>query len=224
MTDIGNVDILRSRIAVPGPNGHTVTAPDWSDVLNRLDELERRTLPPQQAILSGRYYGALSTLSGWAPLTSEVLFANRLYGSVFYCPQDAAFNQVGVEVTVAAVGATILFGVYTVEPDGTPDTLVSTFAPVDVTAIGYRSQPITLTLPRGLYWICGASTAGIRANQTVAGPGMTATLGHSGTTGTGPRAGLWRSADLAPGFTTLPASFGAVTTSALTPAFWLRAS
>lgn len=221
MTDI---EIIQDRIAVPGPNGSNIAAGDYTDILNRLAELERRTLPPQQAILSGRYYGALSTLSGWAPLTSEAMFANRIYGSAFYCPQDAAFNQVGLEVTLAAANAAMRFGVYTVEPDGTPDTLVATFDPVDVTAIGYRSRPITLTLPRGLYWICGASTQSISANQTVAGPGMTATLGHSGTSGTTPRAGLWRSTDLAPGFTTLPATFGAVTTSALTPAFWLRAS
>lgn len=218
-----DTDIIRSRIAVPGPNGSNIAASDYTDILNRLAELERR-VEPLGAIAQGRYYGPRSTLSGGAEAMRRLVYANKLVAAPVVVPQDAAFDVVGVQVaTAAAAGGTMRMGIYDSGPDGLPSTLVVDLGTVDTTATGFRSRPITRTLGRGLYWIAGASNQNMDLNA-YSGVDLTAIAGHMLTDGTFPTAVVQRSTDLATGFAALPATFGAMITSIGVPLYWLRAA
>ncbi len=216
-------DIITDRTLVPGPSGTVVGGEATTSNTNRIAALEAVALPPVAAIISGRYYGPLTTLSGWVgPLISMIAVPNYLYASPFLCPQTVAFDQVGVEVTTAAEGGTIRLGIYNVGADGLPSSLRQEFGIVDCAATGWRSLPVTITLPRGLYWLAGARNATLGTKAIESRAGMTATLGYIGTDGTTARAGCSRT--LASGFTSLPATFGTVTTNSQIPAFQIRAS
>ncbi len=210
-------------IGVPGIAGTGVTQGQLSDILNRLNALEAITLPPSQAILSGRYYGPLTLLSGWPALTSRVLTADVLYASPLYIPQDAAFDTVGVEVNSAATGATIRFGLYAIGTNGLPTNLIAELGVVDASVSGFRSITFTRTIPRGLYWLAGAPNAGISVMGTVSQVGVTSVLGHASPSGLDGRAALFRTTALATGFTALPTTFGATTTIPVILAYWVRA-
>lgn len=216
-------DITTDRTLVPGPSGTVVGGEAIIDHEARIAALEAVALPPASAIISGLYYGPLTTLSGWnGPLVEKLAVADYLYAVPFLCPQNAAFNQVGVEVTTPVAGGTLRMGIYNVGADGMPSTLRQEFGTVDCTAAGWRSIPITITLPRGLYWIGGARNATIGAHAIDMVAGTTAVLGYVGTAGTTPRSAFFRT--LSPGFTSLPAIFGAVTTVARVDAFQMRAA
>lgn len=221
MTDI---EIFRDRIMIPGPAGEVVAGDAIIDLQIRLAVLEAIASPPSQAILSGRYYGPLSTLSGYpAPVSSEIA-ANRLYAVPFYVPQDAAFDVVGFTVTTAVAGATVRMGLYGLGSPGLAGSLIADFGTVDASAAGFRSVTIATTLPRGLCWLVGAANvAGVWIDAVPSTTGTSAIFGHSVVSGSSPRAAFFRSTDLAPGFTSLPATFGAGTTRVDIPVFWMRA-
>jgi len=211
-------------LGVPGLAGTGLTQGQLSDILNRIAELEAIALPPSQAILSGRWYGPLTALSGWPALTSRALTANVLRAGPLYIPQDAAFDTVGVEVSVAAAGATIRFGLYAAGTNGLPTNLIAEFGVVDASATGFRSIPITRTIPRGFYRLAGAPNTELSVMGTVNQAGVTAVLGHSGTNGENGRSAITRTTALASGFTDLPTTFGSVTTTFVIPAYWIRAA
>ncbi len=218
-------DIVQSRIAVPGPNGGTVTAGDFSGVLARLDALEALVNPPSEALLAGRYFGPLSRLSGYETPTALTLNANRLYATVLYVAQPATFNQAGIEVTTAIAGATIRLGVYQANTNGTPNALVADLGTIDASTTGFRPTPaISLTLARGLYWLSGAPSAAVAVKALNSLTGTTAVIGHDGTSGTQPRSAFFRSTLLTSGFTSLPDPFGGVTTTYWIPVFWVRSN
>ncbi len=217
-------DIVQSRIGVPGPNGGTVTAGDFSGVLNRLAALEAIALPPQTAIVSGLYYGPLSIITGWGSLVATQMVANRLYGVPVAIAQNAAFNQIGVEVTTAATGATIQVGLYTIGADGLPTQLVQALGTIDASATGWRPVTIAITIARGNYWIGFASNATININAPLTVAGMPALLGQASTSGTSPRSALYQTALLTAGFGSLPTTFGPITTWPYVYAVWIRAT
>lgn len=190
----------------------------------RIDVLEATVLPPSSAIASSLYYGPLSTLDGWAgPLIEQLAVADYLYAVPFDCPATVAFNQVGVEVSTAVAGGTMRMGLYASGADGMPAALAYEWGTVDCSVTNWRSIPITTTIARGNYWLAGArnATIGIKAIPVTAG--MTAKMGYFGTDGTSPRSSVFRT--LTPGFTTLPATFGAATTTSVKiAAFQLRAA
>ena len=77
---------------------------------------------------------------------------NRLL--VSRCPVPFTFNEVAVEVVAATATATALLGVYAVDADGWPAALVaSAVTPIDCSTVGFKSVPISATLPAGSYWI-----------------------------------------------------------------------
>lgn len=214
-------DIIRDRVLTRGPAGPVVGGEAITDILTRLAALEGLAIPVTRGIVSGYYYGPLTTLSGYTDSGIYVV-ANALVASPFVNPATATFNQIGVEVVSAAgTGGTIRLGIYGIGADGLPANLITELGTVDTTATGYRPSPaISLTLPRGLYWIAGA------ANQLVSikhvnGTGMTAVLGQAGTTGHQPTSAVSRT--LTSGFSSLPATFGAPSASIWVPAFQLRA-
>lgn len=202
-----------------------ITAGEKLDITSRLAALETIAVPPRQAVMGNRYYGPLSSVSG--PLTHDVLNpdANRMYAGAFSVPQDAAFNQVSVIVTTSAgSGATARFGLYDWQANGLPGNLVIDLGTVDVSATGLRANAITVTIPRGRYWFAGAFNLQTVYEAVTVQLGSEAVLGHFDTTGNTPRSALWRTTLLASGFTTLPSTFGSVTTSFYIPKFWLRAA
>lgn len=222
MTDI---EIAQSRIMVPGPSGTVVGGGAITDLQTRVNALEAIASPPSQAILSNRYYGPLSTLSGYPAPVSTAITANRLYAVPFYVPQDAAFNVVALTVTTAVAGATVRMGIYGLNASGLAESLIAEFGTIDATVAGFRSLPVTITLARGLYWLAGAvNVAGVSIDLVTAVAGTTALLGHSTTSGSNPRASFHRSNDLASGFTSLPATFGVLITDPVIPVFWMRAT
>jgi len=225
MSDPFGGDVYKSTAIRRGLDGNSADAARMAGIEGRLAALEAVSLPPQAAIVSGLYYGPLTTLDGWVgPLIEQSGNADFLYAVPFLCPQTVTFNQVGVEVTTAVVGGTIRMGLYGVGADGMPASLVQDWGTVDASAIGWRSIPITAAVPRGLYWLAGVRNATIGFKAIAARAGMTATLGYVGTGGTTPRSALYQTAALTAGFTSLPATFGPVTTSFNVPAFQVRAA
>ncbi len=218
-------DIVQSRIAVPGPNGGTVTAGDFSGVLTRLAALEALVAPPSEVLVGGRYFGPLSRLSGYNTPTAFTLTANRLYATPLYVAQPTTFNQTRVVVTTAIAGSTLRLGVYSIASNGVPNTLVADLGTIDTSVVGERVSPtISLTLPRGLYWLSGAANADIGVKVVDSPAGMTAVYGHDETSGNSPRAAFSQVTLLTSGFTSLPDTFGNVFTSYIIPVFWVRSN
>lgn len=209
-------DIVQSRIGVPGPNGSTVTAGDFSAVLNRLAAVEALS-GVSGGIASGYYYGPKTTIGG--TLANYYLSADTLYAVPFDCPVAATFDQIRINVTAAAgAGGTIRMGVYSAGPDGLPATLITELGTIDVTATGQRpAPPISLTRPRGLCWIAGAP------NQLV----QVVTINDNFRALVGIQAdgaaiaSVLRS--LTTGFMSLPQTFGAASGNTAATAFELRA-
>lgn len=211
-------------LGAAGLAGTGVSAGQLSDILNRLTALEAIAVPPSQIILAGRRYGPLTTISGNPPATPVEMVANRLYAVPFHCPQDASFDEVGFTVSTAVAGAAVRAGIYASGPAGIPDALVADLGAVDASAVGFRPRTISQTLPRGRYWLAGASNVvGLFIETVVATTGTTAILGHPSTSGNFPRSSLFRAAELAAGFTTLPTTFGGMTTHSNIQVFWLKA-
>lgn len=210
-------DIVQSRIAVPGPNGGTVTAGDFSDVLTRLATLEALT-GVSSGIASGYYYGPRTTIGG--DVANYYIAANTLFAVPFDCPAAASFNQIRVNVTAAAgAGGTIRFGIYSAGADGLPANLIVGLGTIDVTAIGQRpSAAISLTRPRGLCWIVGAPNQLVQVVSIF--DKFRALVGFNGTGG--PISCVTRA--LTPGFSSLPATFGTPAAFSSVPAFELRAA
>ncbi len=222
MTDI---EIIRDRIMVPGPAGTVVAGDSIVDLQNRVAALEANVNPVRSSIVSGYYYGPLEMLSGYAAPFPVGASANTMDAGLFRWPANANFQRVEVEVVTAVAGGTIRLGVYNIGPDGFPTTKVLDLGTIDASVVGSRPGSISGTLARGQYWIAGAANvAGIWIRFIDSLTGVSSTLGHVDTSGTKPRGGCYRATPLASGFTTLPATFGSIATTAYIPAFWIKAS
>jgi hypothetical protein len=224
---IDDADIIRSTVyRVMVISGATIDAGDWADHTNRIEALEDLSKGAPGTIVANGKYGPMSTLSGAeeAGKYNRYMTVNRLYAAPFFCPVDATFDQLGLQVAVAgAAGATVRMGIYAASDiDRLPSTLLLDAGTVDASVTGFRFAPISQVLGRGTYWLAGASnddTVQVLANQS---PGLTAFAGHLYTDGTGPLTILNRVTDLDAGFTALPATFGSMAANIGAPYFWLR--
>lgn len=224
MPTFDEIQEARVLIGQAGIAATGITAGEKLDITSRLAALEAIAVPPRQAVMGNRYYGPLSSVTG--PLTHDVLnfAANTLAAGVFTCPQNAAFDQVSVIVTTSAgAGATVRFGLYDWQANGLPGNLVMDLGTVDASATGLRANTINVTIPRGRYWFAGAFNQQTVYESATVALGSEATLGHFDTTGNTPRAAVFRPTVLATGFTSLPSTFGSVSTTFHIPKFWLRA-
>ncbi len=223
MTD---TEITKVIIARTGPAGTGITAAEKASFDSRLTEIERVLNSQIESLVSTRWYGPLSTLSGYPAVTGVAMIANEFFASPVYIPHAGSFNVVGIEITTAAAaGGTMRLGIYNVSSTtGLPTSLIQDFGTIDTTVAGRRTVPISLTLQRGSYWLAGAPNLDVSSARTLAQAGVTATMGHIDTTGNTPRSGLKRSTNLAAGFTALPAEFGAGASITSIFAFWLQAT
>ncbi|MDQ3540787.1 MAG: hypothetical protein M3440_08880 [Chloroflexota bacterium] len=221
MTDI---EIFRERIMVPGPSGTVVGGDAITSLQTRVTELERVLNSQIESVTTGRFYGPLSVLSGYPTPTGAVATQNRLYATPVYIPQNGTFNVAGIEITTAVAAATVRLGIYAALANGLPGALVADFGTIDATVAGFRSVPITITLPRGSYWLAGVSNnSTIAMLRILAAAGVTATMGHVTTDGTSPRNALQKT-DLLADNLSLPATFGPAGSLTSIFAFWLQAA
>ena len=202
------------------------TPAEFAEVRTRLDVVEDLAKGTPGTVVANGKYGPISYLAGAHPdgEYNRYMNLNRLYAAPFFCPVDAAFDQLGLEIaTAGGTGATVRMGIYAAsDVDRLPTTLLLDAGTVDATVIGFRFTPISQVLARGTYWLAAASNDGavqVLANQS---PGLQAFAGHLYTDGTGPLTILNRVTDLDAGFTSLPATFGAMAANIGAPYFWLR--
>jgi len=203
-----------------------IDAGDWTDLVDRVDDIEDRLIPAQQAITGGRFYGTLTSIDGYGATQPFTMSENILYVSAFHCPQDATFNEMRIRVTTAGSAFSFMrMAIYNSTSNGVPSTLREELGDIGIgTTTGEKAQSISLTLPRGNYWLGGfVPESGIAIQSVNAGTsyGLTAVLGHLDTTGTTPRASGFRGTAITDG--ELPSSFGTLSTHAPIPVFWLRA-
>lgn len=221
---MSDIEILRDRIMVPGPSGTVVGGTAITDLQTEVAELKRVLNSQIESVTTGRFYGPLSTISGYGTPTGTVTTQNRLYATPVYIPQNATFTVAGIEITSAATGATVRLGIYAANVNGLPGALVADFGTIDATVVGFRSVPISLTLPRGSYWLVGVTNnTSVAMLRVAAAAGVTATMGHVTTDGLGPRNAL-RKNDLLADNLSLPATFGAADSITSIFAFWLQAT
>lgn len=217
-------DIITDRTLVPGPSGTVVGGETITSNTTRITALE--ALPvPLKGIITGRHYGPLDSLSGWPPLTNFNVGANFLNASAFLWPANAVIVGAKIAVVTPQPTATIRLAIYSFGANGLPDAKVLDLGVADLSVAGDRvTVPVNATLARGTYYLAGAvNVASVVLQATVSGPGVTSVLGHLDTTGTTPRSSVIRGTNLTSGFTGLPNPFGAASTGAIIPAFWLVA-
>jgi hypothetical protein len=105
-----------------------------------------------------RYLGPASTVPG--TIGTVPVAANFLYASPMAIQHPVNINQIGVEITTAAAGATQLrLGLYRADADGEPGALVYGSAPLAADTTGPKTESISpaKTLEPGLYWLAIAS-------------------------------------------------------------------
>ena len=216
-----NDDIDVIEIGVPGADGTGVTGPQLADIFNRLAALEAK-LPPG-IVISGKYYGGLSTVGGVSESYNRYMEANALHAVPFNVPADATFDQMAIYVEVAgSAGAKVRMGIYE-SPSGAPATRLYDLGTIDVTGTGTRTTPISISLARGRYFLAGASNQQIQV-RAYRGPGTTSMFGHNLSDGSQPLSAVKRSTDLSSGFSSLPTPFGSYIAGVGVFTFLLRAS
>lgn len=217
-------DIIQDRIMVPGPAGEVVGGQAITNLQTEVAELKRVANSQIESVTTGRFYGPLSTISGYATPTGAGATQNRLFGTPVYIPQNGTFNAAGIEITTAAAGGTVRLGIYASLANGLPGALVADFGTIDATVVGFRSVPISLTLQRGSYWIAGVTNnTSVAMLRVAAAAGVTATMGHVTTDGASPRNAIQRN-DLLADNLSLPATFGLSGSITSIFAFWLQAA
>lgn len=130
----------------------------------------RSYLPALDFVLpmaTGRYYDSL-LFSGVTLAT--VAFGNVAMGELFAIPNVVTVTSIGIEITSGTSGS-LRAGVYTMNSDGFPGTLVSDVGQGAQTgAVGFAGISTSLTLNPGWYWIFVSSSAtslgGIRQSST----------------------------------------------------------
>lgn len=203
-----------------------IDAGDWTDLVDRVDDIEDRLIPAQQAITGGRFYGTLTSIDGYGATQPFTMSENILYVSAFHCPQDATFNEMRIRIeNTGSIFRLVRMAIYNSASNGTPSTLRQSLGDIFIgSTSGEKAQSISLTLPRGNYWLGGfAAGPDISIQSVNAGTsyGLTAVLGHLDTSGGAPRASGYRATPIVDG--ELPSSFGQLSTHAPIPVFWLRA-
>ncbi len=180
-------------LGAAGLAGTGVTQGQLSDILNRLAEVERVQNSQNESLVVGRFYGPLSTLSGYPAPTGVAITANTLYAAPVYIPQTGVFDAMGIQVTTpAAAGRTMRVGIYEAMADGMSGALLGDLGTIDTTVAGFWSLSTFAILKRGSYWLAGAANSAVSVARVPAGPGLTATMGHTTTTGNDPRSGRRR--------------------------------
>lgn len=107
---------------------------------------------------SGLHYDAVYPYyTTIAPTTGS---AGVLYFNKRKILDDVTFNEMSVNVTAAAAGSTVFYGVYSSDADGRPSTLLASGSASGATT-GVKSTPVTLTLTKGqAVWDAVLATGG----------------------------------------------------------------
>lgn len=107
---------------------------------------------------SGLYYDATYPYYGiLAPTTGG---AGVLYFNKRKILDDVTFNELAVNVTNAAAGSTVFYGIYASDANGLPKTLLASGSASGATT-GVKSTPVTLTLTKGqVVWDAILATGG----------------------------------------------------------------
>ncbi|HEX6912590.1 MAG TPA: hypothetical protein VF142_19445 [Longimicrobium sp.] len=120
----------------------------------------------------------------------DALAANTATAAPFVVPRATAFDQLALEVTTSAAGATVRLGVYADDGDGRPGALVLDAGTVDASSIGLKTRAAAFTLQPGLYWLVAAARGGSPTTRTGDGGGgwmvpqpLTGAEVHNGYTG-----------------------------------------
>lgn len=133
--------------------------------------------------------------------------ANRMEISLWRCPADLSYDQVGVAVSTLIAGAQVKAVAYNAGPDLRPTSLIFETAALDAASTGFKSVSLSGNFVAGkFYWL------GVRHSSTAAIQGVpvaaTLSLGlYNGPTATSMRNALRRSLTFA---TAAPATWGYV--------------
>lgn len=126
---------------------------DKKYAIGTLGNMLSPVLPPIMGNITDHYY-TLTQEIGIAWSTNAGAPAGFLHYIPFSVGQPLSFNRIGVDVVVAgAAGAELRLGIYTVNSDGTPGTLVVDAGKVDCTSTGLKEATISVTLC-GNYYFC----------------------------------------------------------------------
>ena len=111
-------------------------------------DIDVHTKNPWEIVRVGAYY--TNPEGEYAGLT---MVANRLYAKPFIVVRNMTFDQIAIDVTTAAAGASMRLGIYN---DGTnlyPGTLLLDAGVVSVATTGLKTITINQALTKGIYWV-----------------------------------------------------------------------
>jgi len=116
--------------------------------------------------VSGRYYGATNHTT-----STGVMSLNVLYLIPFWLPHATVFNEIDVEVTVAAAASTIRLGIYDTDVVNTdrPGNLEIECGSVDSSTTGVKALATSVTLQAGLHWLGAVAQGGTPTVRTLVG-------------------------------------------------------
>jgi hypothetical protein len=166
MTDIFSAEIIQDTMIRPGPNGHTISGPDWSDVKARLLAVEGKadTSNPYEPPV-GFYVGPMTHGVGGS-LSTVAIVAGQALWTPIWTPVPMSIDLMGVFVTTAQPGAQLRLSVYNAAGARLRDA-----GTVNAETTGPKLATISApqTLERGLTWLCvqANSVSGVEINRLV---------------------------------------------------------
>lgn len=162
----------RERIGVPGPDGHTISSGDWTDVRdNRLPAVERVAAALNPYPLRTNSYISSQTHGLGGTRISAAITAEQVLWVPIFVPTAFTSLAMAVYVSTAVAGASLQLGLY----NGSGG-LQQDFGVADAATTGWKTLTIVtaVTVSNGLNYLCvhANNIAGISIDQLTDGLGM----------------------------------------------------
>jgi hypothetical protein len=191
----------------------TLAAPNKNGTLALTSDL----ILPRPGMGVGRYYTYPFVTSVSAPQ----VIANVMYGVPVFISETNTFTKIGIRVTAPFGNARL--GIYNMDGDALPSTLLVDAGAVSMAASGEKEIAISTMLAAGWYYLA-AIFDNASANVSSIGATGAGSFVYGGAAASSDVVTAW-APQIAQAFGALPASFGAATFANMTaahPLIWVR--